>query len=133
MAEAGEIKVKVGVDDKSFREALDALDKLRDMTKPKRDKHALRDLAITLLLTVPLSLLRAASLSLIWQWFFVEQFGLPQLSLVMWVGVSILVGFFTSHTRKYDDPTDPIWYDIAASILSSIVPLGIAYLWHFFL
>ena len=51
---------------------------------------------IMLVASIALTIVRGLAITLLWLWFIVPQFGVPELSIPVAVGMSILIGMFTS-------------------------------------
>jgi len=66
-----------------------------------------------------------------WDWFFVEPFGLPAISVPLMLGVSYFAAVFSMKFQKQEDKfdglLDVIGHSIGMSVLTPLVMLGFAY------
>jgi len=86
-------------------------------------------------LSVPLALLRGLVLSCYWTWFVVSEFpGLPELTYLRAVGLSLTVGLFMiplqQPKKDDDDGLGVIASQIAWLIFGYPFGLLVGYLWH---
>lgn len=77
-------------------------------------------------------------LSVLWRWFVVPIFNLPQLPIVHAIGISLLVIYLTQETQKPDEDdersaTEKIAGGVAASIVKPAFILFFGWVVHLFL
>ena len=73
-------------------------------------------------------ILHGWALSLLWGWFFVPTLGLPSLSIVQAIGVSIVVSFLTARYAATDDKDKgkDKWEKFAQAIIYAVLhPLAV--------
>lgn len=76
-------------------------------------------------LTVGTILWRGYVLAILWGWFAVPAFGLPQLTIAQAIGVSIVVGMLTHQGFKDDRELGPL---VALALLGPLVSLLIGWI-----
>jgi hypothetical protein len=84
------------------------------------------------------AILEGLALSLLWGWFMVPLLGLPHLPIVAAMGISLTVGFMTSHFN--DNTHDPeksalarVGATFAHMVLKPAVTVGVGWIIHLFL
>jgi len=85
-----------------------------------------------LFLAVPAAMWRGYVLSVIWSWFIVTTFGLPELTIVQAIGLSIVVGYFkmSYNTKKEqnEERTDIFARFIGHAFFAPLFVLGFAWI-----
>lgn len=89
----------------------------------------------TVILAVISSIWRGYVLSVIWRWFMVAAFGVPQLGIATAIGLSLIVSFLTDKVDRHTN--EKSWGELlaegfASTLLSPLLTLGIAWVVHLF-
>ncbi len=86
------------------------------------------------------AMLNGYALSVLWGWFIVPTFGLPQLSVVAAIGVAMVVGYLTNHQQpEKEDPYDDRSFGqkmgpvIALAVMKPIFALTFGWIVHLFM
>ena len=85
---------------------------------------------------VALALLRGWVLSILWGWFVVPTFNLPQLSIPIAIGLALVVGFLAHQSIDVKSPERTgaeKWAHIAMFFVSPLLSLLFGYIVHAFL
>ena len=78
-------------------------------------------------LIAALAILRGVVLSYMWAWFIVP-LGAAPISIVHAIGISLLIGMFTSHLKQDDDDNNKVWEGIAQRVAGTLFAFGLGYL-----
>lgn len=78
------------------------------------------------------AMFRGYVLKQLWEWFFVQQFHAPPISIPLALGISLLIGYLTADNlpRKDDNPW---WYSFAFSFVVGLLVLGVGWVYRMFL
>lgn len=78
---------------------------------------------------VPLALFRGWVISILWQWYVTDYFGLAPLTVIEAVGLGIVVSVFTPSPTPDDEKG--LWYPLVYSLILTLVALTFGWLWSF--
>lgn len=64
-----------------------------------------------IIVAIPLTIYRGWALTILWGWFAVPLFEVPELSIPFGIGLSLLVGFLTTHYEEPPDREGKEWWE----------------------
>ena len=68
----------------------------------------------------------------LWGWFAVEKFALPPLSIAEAIGISLIVGFLTTHVSDAKEKQEA-WITLVAGVINTGIVLLIGFVVHLFM
>ena len=76
-----------------------------------------------------LAIWRGFVLSYLWQWFLVP-LGVSEISIAHAIGLSVLVGMFTSHIKSKSEDAKGAWQPLVTAFAAALAAFGLGYIVH---
>ena len=84
---------------------------------------------MAILLAIPASIANAYALSVVWGWFIVSTFGLPEISIPVALGIALIATILKSNSGNSTEFNEELFVKIITATITPFMYIGIGYVY----